>query len=465
MNRDLDSALRDLASGAAAAHRTRVDAEAGLLLDPTVRRVRRRRVVRGALATTGTAAVLTGLVLGGLALGREPAPQPAGPTPSPSVSTPDPTPTPTPSVTPAPPPAALGPVLPTGDPALPFGACGSLAGAAPATPVDPAFLTEIEVGSPDVPAGGSLEVRGLVHRPSDPATATYYTAVPSSGPRLAVLRDGVVVGTGLLGGDASWELRNGYLGEARWSADWLPLAVCGPDGQPGVSAGAPLPAGAYQVVPWADVVDLGTSDEGLVTDGGDLVDGAQAVDGRGTRVTALGAPVDFTVSGTADTVAAPPGSGGTPTIPAGGAGPLCTGAAPAGASTGPLRLDNPFTGGVVSPGDLADLTTDLTYTGEGRLGFRAVPLWVLVTQGGLVVGSSPYPYEADWRPLLATGTAAPLTPLSGELTTCDTGEPLPAGTYELWLSVQVLPDGTPPDADGTWTWSTVVSEPATLVVP
>ncbi|NKY12570.1 hypothetical protein HGA09_19520, partial [Cellulomonas hominis] len=51
MSRDLDATLRDLAAGAAAAHRAGADGD--VLLVPTVRRVRRRRRVRAAALATG----------------------------------------------------------------------------------------------------------------------------------------------------------------------------------------------------------------------------------------------------------------------------------------------------------------------------------------------------------------------------------------------------------------------------
>ncbi|WHP18943.1 hypothetical protein [Cellulomonas sp. ES6] len=459
MNHDLDAALHDLAAGAAAAHRARAADDDRLVLAPTVRRVRRRRRVRGAAATTGGLAVVAALVAGGFALAPEPTPQPAGPTPTTPAPSPSTTTAPSPSGTPTADaePATPRVVLPAGDPALPFGSCGSLASATPQHPVTDTFEVRFELGSQSVPAGGNAEVRGSVaHRLE--GSSTRYTLVPSSGPELAVLRDGVVVATGTLGGDDSWELRNDYLGEYRWAADWMPLSVCGPEGQSGTSTGAPLPAGSYEVLAWADVVDLGTSGEGLVGPGGELVSGEEAFARGGTPGTAVGAAVPLTITGAADRMEPVPGAGGTATLPAPGVTVACrTDVTPSADPPSPLGLEWSAAGTTVGAEELTSTSARIRYTGEGRLGFYATPLWVLLLSDGQVVGSSPYPYEPTWRPLLATGTAAELDPPSAGLTLCD-GSPVPPGRYEALVAAIVLPDG-----DGTQ-WSDVVSARATVVV-
>jgi hypothetical protein len=451
MSRDLDATLRDLAAGAAAAHRAGADADGDVLLVPTVRRVRRRRRVRAAALATGGLAAVTGLALGGFALAPEPAPQPAAPTPTPTVTTPAPTPSATPSATPEPP----GVVLPTGDPSASFGTCGSLAGAATPYPVDGRFEAVARLTTTTAAAGSSLEVQGWVDAAS--GSGPQFSAVPSSGPRLSVVRDGVVVGTGLLGGDDSWDLRAGHQGEFRWTADWLPLAVCAADGQPGVSAGAPLPAGEYQLVPWADVADLGDSEDALTTGPGQWLSADEAVATVGTRATAVGAPVAFTVTGTAETVAPAPGSGAAPAALVPRDAPECSGPAPVPDPASPLVVDWQHAGAVLAPADLAQTEVTLRYGGGGRLGFSLTAPWLVVSRDGVVVGEEPV-FEGDWRPLLATGTAVPITTSVSSIPSCD-GSPLPAGTYEVAVVVMVMPD------DREAARPTLVSEPATLVVP
>lgn len=449
MNHDLDAALRDLASGAAAAHRDRISADPDLVLAPTSWRVRRRRRARGAAAATGSLVVIAGLVVGGMALGQEPDPQPAGPSPSTT-----PSPTPTPSTTPTRPSV----VLPAGDEALPFGACGAVATAAPRTPVTTAFRTWAEPTATSVAAGGALGVTGGIA--VDPP-GTRHAAVPRTGPQLAVLHEGVVVATGQLGGDATPSYRG--LGgedlpdpEIDVSADWLPLAVCGPDGQAGVSAGAPLPAGEYTLVPWAEVVDLG---DAQVTDAaGDWLPVADAVAASGAQpTTAVGDAVAFTVTGEAERVAPVPGAGGTP-----GALPLadlpaCGVSTPAHEPGSPLRITSPAAGTVVRSTDLATLDVRITYDGGGRLAVDTSFVVPYVVRDGVVVGI-PMPSDGGQRMLLAPGIATPL--LTGVEPIACTGEyePLPAGTYELVLAVKTT--GT------DWTTTSVaVSDPMTLVVP
>jgi hypothetical protein len=449
MNHDLDAALRDLAAGAAAAHRTRTTTDTGLLLTPTVRRVRRRRRARAAAAATGSLAVITGLVLGGMALAPEPDPQPASPSPT------TPTPAPSPSATPT------GPsvVLPTGDPALPFGTCGALATATPSTPVTTEFRAWLQADTATVQAGAPIGVAGGVAL--DPP-GTRHVVVPRTGPAVAVLRDGVVVATGQLGGDATPSYR-GSGGEdlpdpeIHESADWLVAAVCGPDGQPGVTAGAPLPAGDYTLVPWAEVIDL---DGARITDdAGDWLPVADAVAASGAQPeTVVGDGIAITVTGEAEQVAPAPGAGGAPTALPAAELPTCGDPLPSHLPGSPLRLDVPAAGAAVQVADLPTLDVRLTYGGDGRLELGSTEVVPYAVRDGVVVGV-PVPGDGGWRMLLAQGIAAPVPSKGGGPIACDSSyEPLGPGTYDLVLAVKVT-------AAGSTASSVAVSDPMTLVVP
>lgn len=461
MNHDLDAALRDLASGAAAAHRARAAQDDGLVLRPTVRRVRRRRRARAATAVTGALVVVAGLSIGGFALTPDPKPQPAAPTPTPSVTTPAPRPTSTPTRTPEPP--AL--VLPTGDPSLPFGACGALATAVPQQPVDDTYEAHAELLVPAAPAGSNVEVRGWVdHTVTAPEDFRFW-AVRDAGPQVAVVRDGVVVGTGLVGGEAAWQIRGGFQGEFRWTADWLPLAVCAPDGQPGVSAGAPLPAGEYQLVPWSDVADLGDSEAALTTAPGEWLSPEEAIAAVGTRATAVGEPVPLTITGTADGVDPVPGADAEPTDPpVGPALSLCGDPAPTADPTGSLVVEWPAAGTTITLSEEGTTDAAVRYTGGGRLGFSLTEPSLVVSRDGRVVGATAFSGEGGWRPLLASGTSVPVTSWIGGLTDCDYA-PLPPGTYDVVVVVSALPDERPVSPDQGDAWSRAVSAPATLVIP
>lgn len=449
MNRDLDAALRDLASSAAAAHHERTTTDAGLVLDPAVRRVRRRRRGRAAATATGGLVVVAGLVVGGLALAQDPARQPAGPAPST-----------TPAPSPSPAPTGPGLMLPRGDAALPFGVCGALATAAPATPVTTAFQAWVEADATSVPAGDPIGVTGGVAL-DDPGT--HYAVVPRTGPQVAVLRDGVVVATGQVGGDATPSYRG--LGgedlpdpEIHVSADWLPLTVCGAGGQPDVTAGAPLPAGNYTLVPWAEVVDL---DGAPVTDtAGAWLPVADAVAASGAQPgTVVGEALTITVTGDAEQVAPVPGAGagGTPsTLPAAEL-PTCGDPLPTHLPGTPVRITAPTAGTVVPVADLPTLDVRLTYDGGGRLELGTTDVVPYAVRDGVVVGI-PLPGDGGRRMLLAPGIATPLPPGGGPIGCDGSYEPLGAGTYDLVLAVRVT-------GAGSATSSVAVSEPMTLIVP
>jgi hypothetical protein len=460
MNRDLDAALRDLARGAAAQHRAARGDDA--LLAPAVRRVRRRRAARGAAVTTTALALVAGVALAGFTLTGQPEPQPAAPAPTTTAPSPTSTPTPTPSTpTPTSPPPV---VLPTGDASLPFGACGSLASTPAAQPTSPTVVANAEPVTSAATAGGSLAVRGWFDRTPGPGMA----AIPASGPRVAVVADGVVVAEGLLGGEPAWDLRAGFQGEDRITVDWLSLAVCAPEGQPEVSVGAPLPAGEYQLVPWADVVELGESEDALRTPGGEWLSVDQMVTAAGTPATTVGAASTFTVTGAATQVVAPPGSTGTATAIPATATPECGDPAPVTDPANPLVLRWDRAGTQLTLADLAAMDVPLTSTSAGRIAFSVGQPWVAAVRDGRVVGVSDLSWEGDGRLLLATGTSVALHPSVTDLWDCADpmlNQHLPAGTYDVVVVVGVWSDDVRSDADGVVVSGVVVSGPATLVVP
>lgn len=464
MNRDLDSVLRDLAGAAAAAHHDRAAQDDGVLLVPTVRRVRRRRAVRSAAVGTGGLAVVAGLVLGGMALGQEPAPQPAGPSPSPSS-----TPTPTPTSTPTPTPPAV--VLPTGDSSLPFGVCGSLSSSAPASPVDPAFLATAVPDATTVEAGGHVAVTtGVSVAMSwvEDGSPRPEGAVHGGGARVAVVRDGVVVATTTFGEDA-WTYDGGYQGGIAFGVDWLPLEVCAPDGQPDVTAGAPLPAGTYELVPWSDVVHLGTSYDALPRDDtGVGVDVDAAIAALGEPRTATGPSSTLTVTGEARVMSPAPGAGLEPVAVPYPEQPLCGDPAPEQDPASPLRLTTSVDGATLRLADLTGVRTQLTYTGGGRTDLALGAVWMMVLDEGRVVAHSPIYYEAGSIVELGSGiplehTTAFLPPgacTPGDVVYTADGEVAP-GTYDVLLAFEVLPLAPDGSALG---WTSVVGERATLVV-
>jgi hypothetical protein len=218
-----------------------------------------------------------------------------------------------------------------------------------------------------VPAGDPIGVTGGVAL-DEPGTR--YAVVPRTGPQVAVLRDGGVVATGQVGGDATPSYRG--LGgedlpdpEIHVSGDWLPLTVCGADGQPDVTAGAPLPAGDYTLVPWADVVDL---DGAPVTHtAGAWLPVADAVAASGAQPgTVVGEALTITVTGDAEQVAPVPGAGGTPsTLPAAEL-PTCGDPLPTHLPGAPVRITAPTAGTVVPAAGRSGARDRTSRSGRGR---------------------------------------------------------------------------------------------------
>lgn len=457
MTRDLRAALGDIAADAG-----RVTAP--LSEERVLTRRRRRRAVRRTAAST-VAAVL----VGGAALGTTTLLDRRADDPLPAVSatiTPRPTPT---TSAPAPTPAATAPstpgvVLPTGDATLPFGVCGSLSTAAPAAPVDDRFAVTFSAATGDVRAGANIAATGSV-AVNRQGAAALIAAVPDSGPRVALVRDGVVVGTAQLGADGTppWRVDAGYQGGALVVDDWLPLTVCAADGHPDVSAGAALPAGDYELVPWAEVVPLG-SDEKVLTDAAgrarpldDLVAAAPS------RATAVGEAVTLTVGDGSTTPDPVPGAGGAPATLPTEAPVACGDPTPATAPGSPLRLE--VTGPrSLTPDTRRSAAARLVYTGPGRVTGSYSGLWAAVVRDGVVVAAPSFPYEGEADVRIASGLGVDATGVLDEWQPCDpAGTPLAAGTYQVVLMAGFMPDRE--YVPGTESWAFAYSEPLALVIP
>lgn len=464
MTIDLDATLRDLADGAAAEHRARTR-DHDPVLDRVRRRVRRRRRVRGAAVVTSGLAVAAALTVGGLRLAEHPEVPPAVPAPSPTPdatpdATPDPTPDPSRTATPA------SAVLPAGDPALPFGACGSLASTLPASVADPAYTASVEPLSPSGAAGGALAVRTWAGG-SGTTTSLRYAVLNPGGANVSVVRDGVVVATAAFG-RTERTISDGTPGERDLRYGWLPLAVCTPDGQPDVSGGAPLPAGSYELLPWTGLTDLGTDDAPLRTDAGAWID-AEVAASLGTPATAVGPATSFTITGTATTVTPPPGAGTVQSVLPAATLPRCGDPAPARDAAVPVEVSTPLSGTTVGTDDLASLTAELSYTGGGDLSAVLGELWVMAVRDDRIVGMSPASFEGEQQLTLAPGIPVPYGGAGAEVHGCAPGEelygldqPLAAGTYELVIGVEVMPVPPSATAEGGWVWP--LADPATLVV-
>ena len=157
MNRDLESALHELADRAELHHRA---VRTPLPVDRITALARRHRRTRAALTVTGAAAGVVIVAGAAFALLPDQTPAPPAHTPTPTMTTsPTPSPSPTPSVAPV--------VLPVGNPALPFGACGALVAAAPAYPVDDRVVARVTPDAASLTSGGFLPAGGVVDRGLD----------------------------------------------------------------------------------------------------------------------------------------------------------------------------------------------------------------------------------------------------------------------------------------------------------
>lgn len=459
MTDDLRRALDDLAARTADEHTGR----GGLPVAAMTARARRNRLRRTALVSGAVTAVLVGVAAAGAAVTSwdRAEPLPAG-SPTTAATTP---PTATPS-------AAA--VLPTGDTTLPFGACGSVVGAATEPATDP--TAGYVVTAPSAVLGG--EAVAVSARLAPPATATQ-GFVRASGPTTVLTHDGVVVAVAptsvQVSDEPSWfTFANPLVLEHLVTSTTHVVPTVCDDGSGTGQAGRELPAGIYQVVVLGEVW-FGTTDpdfDGLAPDETVAEFTARA---DVTQVTAVSDPVDLTISEQrADSPAEVPT--GTPQLTAGQPDE----------SLGLCLPTEPVTGTdftVSWPGDsltitagqarVVDLTT--TYEGPGRAGFTTTLARLELFQDGVRTG---FMYSPDARALDGDhGSTSTLSLWFNGMTTCgDDGEAtsaIPPGTYDVRPSVLIgldrltASDGTPVlggTAGGEGRWFVVAGETFTLVV-
>jgi hypothetical protein len=461
MNHDLDAEMRDLAEQAAAGHRLRRESGAGVSTADVTRRVRRHRRVRAALTTGAGLVVVSGLVLGATALTQRHDPQPAS-TPAPTA--PSPTVTATPSAV----------VLPTGDPALAYGACGSLTGTATDRSDD--YTLALTSGETTVPAGTALTVD--VERYRADASTPYVAVVERAATHVAVSLDGVVVATAVIGStdllvDTDWE----GAGTADVVAtDGVSLVTCAVDGQADLVPGLPLPAGTYQVQAWSPVQDLGTGDTSWAfgTDGS-ARPAADLVAERGSARTVLAEPVTVTITGTAEAADPLPGAGQPVTQLPASAWPECGGAAPEPSTSSTYLLTTGAAGTTVQQADLAAVSAELEYTGPGRLELTDRGTFAWLVQDGVVVGSDLFALDGGLRRYLGSGQPILRQASADLLSPCVDGGlqqlgDLPSGEYQVYLAafldvVEIQPGDGPAVPGDSAGGPFVVAEPFTLVVP
>jgi hypothetical protein len=464
---DLHGAFDDLARRGAADQADRLRRGDGISADRVTSVARSHRRRRAAVASVAGFALLSGAAVAGTTVLDRPAPpQPAAPSPtSPSPVTPSPT--------ASAPPRTVA--LPQGDPSLPFGTCGSLAGAVPPLPVDDRFEVALEIVTDRVATGQPLAVS--VGSVVDHDTMPLLSARRTDGPQIALLRDGVVVAvstTGVPPGpDLGWTLTDleNYAGST--INDWYAPVTCAAAGQEAVPAGVPLPDGTYTLQAWAEVVDLG--DDRSVLDGGyGLTDAAIA---GGTHAIALADPVSVVLEGeVADELALTPNADAALVEPAAVDWPSCGGPAPVPSPALSFRLTTSAPGTPVRLADLGQVSATWEYVGPGRVLYNeGGSTWLTLVRDGVVVGTNFVHWDSS-GPMI-WGSGLPITSdRLGTVALEGCGEDgnlspdtLAPGEYETYVHAFLLPreyqlpDGSVVAADaGSWTH--VYAEPFTLVV-
>lgn len=468
MSDHLHRALDDLVDGVATAHRDLPDA--GLPLADLIARTRRGRTRRAALTTAAATCAVLALTGGTLALLPDQAPAPAPPahttTPAPRPST---TPAPRPSTAPtADDPAAPTTTLPTGDPGLPFGACGSLVTTPPADPVDDRWETVLAVLAEVVRPGEPVPVvtrTSLALTPDWEPRSAHFGLYEDRGPDLLVVHDGIVVAaTDSYGG--TWPVITAYDVEASTTSSvyrtHVPLTSC--------LDGGDLPAGEYQVVAAARVMPLGP-DPSAIGDGTTAAAAALAAEHPQDWRRVLSEPATVTIAADgAVTTPAPPSEDVRLA-----AEPACGAAVPDLTTGGAFDLDAAPVASVVAGQEL-DAPATLTYRGPSRLrAYLRTGVQYWLEQDGVVVGTS-RPASADlWASVdLDTGSVLPV-PDRTDLERCDatgsaTEEALPPGTYTVHPVVPVTaaelrtPEGVTPLAVPEGPVVVVAGEPFEIVI-
>ncbi|MGY4645420.1 hypothetical protein [Cellulomonas sp. URHB0016] len=417
MNRDLSTALGELADRVEHTHRTTGPA---LPLERITTRARRRRHVRTALVSAASAAAVLVLAVG-TAYAVRPDTHPAPPAHTTSATT---TPTPTPTPDPI--------VLPTGDAAKSFGTCGALGTTVPEHPAGDDYYVSAGITTTTVRPGDTLAVDGSL--------AAFIVGVtpalmPAAGPSFAVVHDDVVVATGELYGGVTpgWAT---ILSDPDAPIDtWfgrLPLTVCD-DGSDATTTGRALPDGEYQLVPWADVVSMDASTYSQVEDGRRTPDDAASA-ASSVHATATGPATAFTISSSAastmDTTSETFDASATVV-------PTCGAPAPqAPAPAWSTALDVVPLDTTVPAGAPVHVDSTMRYLGPSHI---AVSMgWnpeYLVVQGGVVVGTTVEFVDGLRGPADLGSGAVHHVQSDRVLTGCvddSASEALPAGDYTVY---------------------------------
>ena len=234
--------------------------------------------------------------------------------------------------------------------------------------------------------------------------------MPEDGPRVAILKDGVVVGTAGFSPEPYDVMagRSGNDGEITSFRGPLGLTVCDPgDGGP-TTVGRPLPAGTYELRPWAEVVTYDDLQEAPVEPFQDSLTFDQAAALGGTRATAVGEPVTVTVTGDAGSQSPLPGADVALDRTTFAGPPVCDAPTPAAPVRGAmLDLQVAPVATTIASGAPLTATAAVQYGGPGRLrlfGYYAIEYWVV--QDGVVVGTTVQANDAFSS--LDLGAGAPL---------------------------------------------------------
>lgn len=475
MSDQLRRALDDLVQDVAAEQDSRARSGGGLPVGAMTARARRGRIRHTALVSAVTACAVLGVAAGGVAVAswERPEPAPAAPptTPAPSPTTAAPTPSATPTAT------APALALPAGDPALPFGACGSLVGAPTAAPTAEGLALEL-TATPSVLGGAPVEVRTTLVATSGDVGGV----APATGPTVLLARDGVVVATaptypaGSTDDTVAFVYDDPEYASTQTFVSHVAPTVCD---APGASAGEPLPAGDYEAIAVTGAWTTGR-DALLTLTAGDGVWTAADVAGyvplEDRAVVSPAVPVRVEAQA-ADPAALPQAPDGPPSLAGVGVAddlnPYpdgCDAVVTPDPVGGVLAVTGPR--GTVTAG--ADVQVSTTYGGSGRISLGRGSLLRLVRDGAVVAATEiAWGLEdVDFSSTVTTAvpTASWRTCADGLATEYDVA--LESGTYTAYPVVLaspyglVAPDGTEVVPRGSEvTAHQLVGEPFTLVVP
>lgn len=469
MTDDLRRALEDLAARTTAEHSARARAGHGLPIDDMTTCARRRRHRHAAAIS---AAVLTSV----LAVGAAGIALAGWPPDEPLPATPSPTPTNAPETTPIPAPTQDRVVLPPGDPALPFGACGSVVGSPTELPLSGGGWTPAAtVTATTVVAGGPVEVTGRIS--VDWGQGADTGVVRGGGPLFVVTHDGVVVAATELYGELSVapELYTIDAGTLTTYGGLLPLASCEPS-QIGRADGGALPSGDYELRIIGELLPLG--DDRAVSDqiAAGTTSAEQVAEQRAADwQAAVSEPVPFTIAGPPPTAAQPPARRELDLRPL-SPQPSCGAPAPTDGTGDLFTLNLASTPQTVAAGRTARVEADLTYNGPGRARlFTSLATQFWAVRDGVVVGQGALHFDGYFA-VVDIGSGFMLDEAADlELKACagpvDGSDPLPAGTYTVYPGVQISDlrittvSGTNnlTTADGG-TFSAVLGTPFTLTI-